>query len=79
VLFGTSVVNALIVYNINKPSDKTISITKFRETLVDELLELDQSQIAISDSPTTSTKCSGKINHKFEESAERDYRNRKVR
>ncbi|CAI6351009.1 unnamed protein product [Macrosiphum euphorbiae] len=79
VLLGTSVVNALIVYNMNKPSDKKISITKFREMLVDELFELDQSQIAISDSPTTSTKRGRKTNHKFEESAERDNRNRKVR
>ncbi|KAE9523001.1 hypothetical protein AGLY_016632 [Aphis glycines] len=79
VLLGTSVVNALIVYNMNKPSDKKISIAKFREMLVDELLELDQSQIAISDSPTSSTKRSRKTNYKFEETAERDYRNRKVR
>jgi len=79
VLLGTSMVNALIVYNMNKPSDKNISITNFREMLVNELLELDQSQIAISDSPTTSTKRSRKTNHKFEESAERDYCYQKVR
>ncbi|XP_015375256.1 PREDICTED: piggyBac transposable element-derived protein 4-like [Diuraphis noxia] len=59
---------------------KKISITKFREMLVDELLlELDQSQIAISDCPTTSNKRGRKTNHKFEESTERDNRNRKVR
>ncbi|XP_025418685.1 piggyBac transposable element-derived protein 4-like [Sipha flava] len=60
--------------------DKKISITKFREMLVDVLLELDQLQIAIiSDRPTTSTKHGRKTNHKFEETVERDYRNRKVR
>jgi len=79
VLLGTSVVNALIVYNMNKPSDKKISITKFREMLVDDLLELDQSQIAMSDSPTTSTKRGRKTNHKFEDSEERDNSNRKIR
>jgi len=64
---------------MNKPSDKKISITKFREMLVDELLELEQWQIAISDSPTTSIKRGRKTNHKFEVSAKRDYNNRKVR
>jgi len=47
--------------------------------LVDKLLELDQLQIDISDSSTTSNKRCRKTNQKFEESAERDYRNRKVR
>lgn len=63
---------------MNKHSDKTISITTFREMLFDELLELDKSQIAISDSPTTSTKRGQKTNHKFEESIERDYRTEKL-
>lgn len=62
----TSVVNALIVYNKNKPSNKKISITRSRDMLVDELLELDQSQIDISDSPTTPTKRCRKANHTFE-------------
>lgn len=78
VLFDTSVVNVWIVYNINKPSNKKKAITKFCETQVNELLELDQSHTEIYyKSLSTSTK--PKTKHTFEETVESDNRNQKGR
>lgn len=52
VLLGTSVINAFIVYYMKKLPDQNISITKFREMLVDELLGLDQLT-KVSEKPST--------------------------
>lgn len=41
-LFGTSIVNALVIYNKIKPNNK-LKITQFREVLVDEILGLKKS------------------------------------
>jgi len=78
ILLGTSVVNAFIVYNIKKLPNEKISITKFREMLVDELLGLDQLT-NISEEPSNSNNKRKRVKHVFEESVERDHRNRKIR
>jgi len=72
ILFGTAVVNALIVYNtIN--SDKKIKITQFRETLVDTILGLDnQGPQEVQQARVNST-------HIFQETTEKCGRNRKIR
>lgn len=41
ILLGTSVVNALIVYNKIKPEKN--NVTQFRENVLDEMLGLDKS------------------------------------
>lgn len=74
VILGTSVVNALIVYKKNNPQETNMSITKFREMLVDEILMLDQP-IVTENSPNLPIR----RKHKFEETNERDVRNRKIR
>lgn len=78
ILLGTSVVNAFIVYKLNKPEHKNISITKFREMLVDELLDLDQLTNTSEHQISTSNRRQS-IKHKLEESTERDKWNRKIR
>lgn len=82
ILLGTSVVNAFIVYKIHTGNNKKISITTFREMLVDELLGLDQPNITTDitlHSPSTSTSRRQGIKHKFEESTEKDKWNRRIR
>lgn len=78
ILLGTSVVNAFIVYNMKKLPNEKISITKFREMLVDELLGLDQLT-NISEEPSNSNNKRKRAKHVFEESVGRDHRNRKIR
>ncbi|KAE9536159.1 hypothetical protein AGLY_007382 [Aphis glycines] len=78
ILLGTSVFNAFIVYNMKKLPNEKISITKFREMLVDELLGLDQLT-NISEEPSNSNNKRKRVKHVFEESVERDHRNRKIR
>jgi len=78
ILLGTSVVNAFIVYNLHKGDNKNITITNFREMLVDELLGLDQPTTTTDTLSTTTSRNRG-IKHKFEESTEKDNRNRKIR
>lgn len=78
ILLGTSGVNVFIVYNMKKLPNENISITQFREVLVDELLGLDQLT-NISEEPITSNNKRKRVKHVFEESVERDNRNRKIR
>jgi len=63
------VINALIVYNMKKLPNKKISITKFREMLVDELLGLNQST-DISEEPSSSNNKRKRVKHVFKESVE---------
>ncbi|XP_008188519.1 piggyBac transposable element-derived protein 4-like [Acyrthosiphon pisum] len=72
ILFGTAMVNALIVYNtIN--SDKKMKITQFRETLVDTILGLDNQ------GPQEVQQARVNSKHIFQETTEKCGRNRKIR
>jgi len=78
ILLGTSVVNAFIVYNMKKLSNKKMSITKLRGMIIDEMLGLDQLT-NISEESTTSNNKRLTFKHVFEESVEKDNWNRKIR
>lgn len=75
VLLGISVANALIVYKKNNLQETNMSITKFREMLVDELLNLNQR--VVTGNSFSLPKRPQK--HKFEETMVKDARNRKIR
>jgi len=76
IILGTSVVNALIIYNTKTPQNK-MSITQFREALVDQILGLDQPKdIQEQIAPPRS---SISLKHKFQETSEKCTRNRKIR
>lgn len=72
-LMGTSVVNALVVYKMVHPTSK-MSVTKFRETLVESLLE-----ITGEDEVPQKDKKRKKIQHEMKETEEKCKRNRKIR
>lgn len=82
ILLGTSVVNALIIYNKCNP-DKKLKITQFRETLVDEILELetlDKFKFIGYEPFTSANKIKiGNAKHIFQETTEKCNRNRKIR
>ncbi|KAB0805358.1 hypothetical protein PPYR_02328 [Photinus pyralis] len=67
-IFGTSVINARIIYNTI--CKKKISVTSFKESLVESLLELTDKRENVN---FTTTK------HKLEVIEEVDHRNRKIR
>jgi len=78
-LFGTSIVNALVIYNKIKPNNK-LKITQFREVLVDEILGLKKSNeneqltsTSTQSTPRRTTK------HIFQKTAEKCKRNIKIR
>lgn len=76
IILGTSIVNALIIYNTKTPQNK-MSITQFREALVDQILGLDQPKdIQEQIAPPRS---SISLKHKFQETSEKCTRNRKIR
>ncbi|KAL4083936.1 hypothetical protein QTP88_029252 [Uroleucon formosanum] len=80
-LFGTSIVNALLIYNKIKPNNK-LKITQFREALVDELLGLNKpnenenEQLTSTSMQRTQRRT---MKHIFQETTEKCKRNRKVR
>lgn len=78
-LFGTSIVIALVIYNKIKPNNK-LKITQFREVLVDEILGLKKSneneQLASTSTQSTPRRTT---KHIFQETAEKCKRNRKIR
>jgi len=76
IILGTSVVNALIIYNTKTPQNK-MSITQFREALVDQILELDQPKG--TQEHITPSRGSISLKHKFQETSEKCSRNRKIR
>jgi len=75
IILGTSVVNALLIYNTKTPQKK-MSITQFREALVDQILGLDQPK-DIQEQITPKSSIS--LKHKFQETSEKCSRNRKIR
>jgi len=76
IILGTSVVNALIIYN-TKTLQKKMSITQFREALVDQILGLDQPKSILEQ--ITPPRSSITLKHKFQETSEKCSRNRKIR
>ncbi|XP_008181865.1 uncharacterized protein LOC100572765 [Acyrthosiphon pisum] len=76
IILGTSVVNALIIYNTKTPQNK-MSITQFREALVDQILGLDQPKG--TQEHITPPRSSISLKHKFQETSEKCSRNRKIR
>lgn len=81
ILFGTSIVNALIVYNTINP-DKKMKITNFRENLVDDILSLENQKIQTIPSTSSTTRVQmtrPTSKHVFQETTEKCSRNRKIR
>jgi len=76
-LFGTSVVNAVLIYNKIKPNNK-LKITQFQEALVDEILGLKKTN---ENEQLTSTQRTQRrtTKHIFQETTEKCKRNRKIR
>lgn len=79
ILLGTSVVNALIVYN--KIHERKLKITQFRELLVDQMLGLEKQNESIVNEPSTSgnKRSKGNTKHYFQETTEKCSRNRRLR
>ncbi|KAF5281757.1 hypothetical protein FQR65_LT14552 [Abscondita terminalis] len=78
-LFGTSVVNAYIVFKLKNPNFTNVSITKFREMLVDSLLLGNNDANNIEEEKLQPPKKQGKIKHKLQETMDKCGRNRKIR
>jgi hypothetical protein len=78
-LFGTSIVNALLIYNKIKPNNK-LKITQFREALVDEILGLKKSNENEQLTSTSTLRTQRRTTkHIFQETTEKCKRNRKIR
>lgn len=76
IILGTSVVNAFIIYNTKTPQNK-MSITQFREALVDQILGLDQPKSILEQ--ITPPRSLITLKHKFQETSEKCSRNHKIR
>lgn len=75
-LFGTTVVNAFVLYRKLNPEKKKFTITKFREELVDSLLGLNKID---ENEPQEGPSRKKNSQHYLKETTERDNRNRKIR
>ncbi|KAF2886413.1 hypothetical protein ILUMI_19761, partial [Ignelater luminosus] len=78
VLFGTTVVNAFVLYKRLRPQNTKIKITRFREQLIDGFLFSEDLQELSSEEPTKPIK-KKKISHVLAETKDTCNRNRKIR